>query len=246
MTTPGRHNDVMEQYPEEWRQYEPVQPRSGIDWRGMLRRLWAPIAAVIGAFLKFGFLALKFFGIFISVGAYALLWGWKFGVGIVVLIAFHELGHYLEGRRQGLDVSLPTFVPFLGAFVLIRNSPLNPWRNALVALAGPAAGTLAAAACWWIGQATGSDLFNALAYAGFLLNLINLLPIGMLDGGAVWRSISIARHLPAPTPELALAPYGSVPGGGHRKAAEITVLYALLVVLLVIGMIVAHVPQHRL
>jgi len=43
----------MEQYPQEWRQYEPIQPK-GFDWRGLFRRIWAPIAA-IGAFLaKFG------------------------------------------------------------------------------------------------------------------------------------------------------------------------------------------------
>ena len=49
----------MEQYPQEWRQYEPIQPR-GTDWRGFFRKLWAPIAA-IGAFLaKFGVVLLKF------------------------------------------------------------------------------------------------------------------------------------------------------------------------------------------
>jgi hypothetical protein len=58
----------MEQYPQQWREYEPIQPR-GTDWRGLFRRLWAPIAA-IGAFLaKFGFVLLKFkflFSMFVS------------------------------------------------------------------------------------------------------------------------------------------------------------------------------------
>ena len=35
----------MEQYPQEWRDYEPIQPRGGIDWRALFRKLWAPIAA---------------------------------------------------------------------------------------------------------------------------------------------------------------------------------------------------------
>jgi hypothetical protein len=58
----------MEQQPREWREYDPIQPR-GTDWRGLLSKIWAPIAVVIGLVLKFGFAAFKFFSIFISVAA---------------------------------------------------------------------------------------------------------------------------------------------------------------------------------
>src|SRR6266581_188535 len=97
----------MEQYPEEWRQYEPIQPR-GTDWRGLLRKLWAPIAA-IGAFLaKFGVVLLKFkflFSMFVSLAFYVWLGGWWFGVGLIALLFVHEMGHVLEAKRQGLPVS---------------------------------------------------------------------------------------------------------------------------------------------
>lgn len=212
---------------EPHREYEPIHPR-GTDWRGLLRKLWAPIAAVIGVTVKFGFLVLKFFGIFISVGAYALLWGWKFGVGFVVLILVHELGHFVAARLQGLDVSLPTFVPFFGAYVTIRNSPRDPWRNSLVALAGPVAGSLGAAVCWALAEAYDSRLLFALAYVGFLLNLINLVPVGFFDGGAVARAFGAARR------------------AGRPVAFPIGALYVLLVVALVAGMVATHVPQHRL
>jgi Zn-dependent protease len=239
----------MEQYPQEWREYDPIQPR-GTDWRGLLRKIWAPIAVVVGLFIKFGFAVFKFFSIFISVAAYALIWGWKFAIGFVLLILVHEMGHFIEAKRQGLEVSLPTFVPFLGAYVLIKNSPLNPWRNALVALAGPALGGAGAAACWGIGEAIDSDLLRALAFVGFMLNLINLIPVGILDGGAVWNAIRVARHsVPAPPDQLYAS--GStypiaIPGGGRDRATQIAILYGLLVTILVIGMIVTHVPQNRL
>jgi Zn-dependent protease len=242
----ARHNGRIDDFPEHLRDYEPIQPR-GTDWRGLFRKIWAPIAALVGVLVKFSFLAVKFFGIFISVGAYALIWGWKFAIGFVALILVHELGHFFEAKRQGLHATLPTFVPFVGAFVLIKNSPLNPWRNALVALAGPFAGGLGAAACWAIGDQAGSNLMLALAYVGFLLNLINLLPVGILDGGAVWQAIRIARQVPAWSDERAItAPYSTIPGGGRSKAWEIGILYGSLAVLLVIGMIGTHVPQHRL
>jgi Zn-dependent protease len=238
-----------DQYPPEWREYEPVQPR-GTDWRGLLRRIWAPIAVVLGLVLKFGFAVFKFLSIFISVGAYALIWGWKFAIGFVLLILVHELGHFFEARRQGLDATLPTFVPFLGAYVLIKNAPLNPWRNALVALAGPALGGVGAAACWVLGESMNSDLLRALAYVGFLINLINLVPVGILDGGAVWRAIRLARQsvaAPAGQEYASGSTYPiALPGGGRERATQITILYGILVTLLVLGMIATHVPQHRL
>src|SRR5919204_5593468 len=86
---------------ERLRPYEPIQPR-GTNWKKVAERIWAPIAVVIGLLVKFGAFALKFFGIFISVAAYALIWGWKFALGLVLLILVHELGHYVEARRQGL------------------------------------------------------------------------------------------------------------------------------------------------
>ena len=231
------------------REYDPIHPR-GTDWRGIFQRIWAPIAVVIGAALKFGFAIFKFFSIFIAVAGYALIWGWKFAIGFVLLILIHELGHFFEARRQGLHATWPTFIPFFGAYVLIKDAPLNPWRNALVSLAGPAYGGVAAAVCWAIGEAYNSDLLRALAYAGFLINLINLIPIGILDGGSVWRSIQLARHSVEAPPGQAFA-MGStypiaVPGGGPSRAVQIGTLYALLIVLLILGMIATHVTQHRL
>src|SRR6187431_2820737 len=102
----------MEQYPQEWRQYEPIQPR-GTDWRGLFRRLWAPIAG-IGAFLaKFGVVLLKFkflFSMFVSAAVYVWIGGWWFGIGLVLLLFVHEMGHVVEAKRQGLPVSAPLFI----------------------------------------------------------------------------------------------------------------------------------------
>jgi hypothetical protein len=234
----------------DFRDYEPIHPEPG--WRSLARKLWAPIAATIGLAIKFGAFTLKFFGLFVSVGAYALIWGWKFGVGFVVMILIHELGHFVEARRQGLKPSLPRFIPFLGAYVTIKDSKLNPVQNALVALAGPATGGLAAAACWWIGSATDSSLFHALAYTGFFLNLFNLIPIGILDGGVIWRSYRLAKEPMVPVDEFgeaALAPSGaafSIPGTGRGRAALILTMYLGLAGLLALGMWGTHVPQHRL
>src|SRR3954467_9651003 len=121
------------------REYDPIHPR-GTDWRGMLRRIWAPIGAAIVVIAKFGFAGLKFFSIFIGGGGYALIGGGKFAIGFVLLILVHELGHFFEARRQGLHATWPTFIPFFGAVGLITDAPRHPGRNALVSLAGPGYG----------------------------------------------------------------------------------------------------------
>ncbi len=173
---------------------EPAARRSRQAWG----RLVAPVLVAGAVLLKLAG-SLKFLGIFVSVGGYALIWGWRFAVGFVLLILVHELGHYLEARRQGLNPQLPVFIPFLGAYVALRGQPFDPWRNALVSVAGPVAGGIAALACLVYGTATGSDLLLALAYAGFFLNLVNLIPIGILDGGHILRSwrVLARRRRPA-------------------------------------------------
>ena len=47
-------------------------------------------------------------------------------LGFVLLILVHELGHYVEARRQGLNPQIPVFIPFLGAYVALRNQPFDP------------------------------------------------------------------------------------------------------------------------
>jgi Zn-dependent protease len=184
----------------------------------------------LGLFLlKFGFVGLKFASIFIAIGGYALIWGWKFGVGFVALIFIHEMGHFFEARRHGLHASWPTFIPFLGAYVTIHGQRLNPWTNAQIALAGPLVGGVGATVFWAIGEQIGSPLMQALGYAGFMINLINMIPVGFLDGGAAWRSARYLRH-----------------GGGATKALYVYAVYFGTALALGLGMYAAHVHQTRL
>ena len=166
--------------------------------RDVLRKLWAPIAAVGLLFwkLKFLFAAIFKFKLFtvagsmlVSIGAYALLWGWQFAVGFVLLLFVHELGHVLEAKRQGLPVSAPLFIPFLGALITLKRLPDNAWAEAKVAIAGPIVGGLGAAAVWLAGESAGSELLVALGFTGFFLNLFNLAPISPLDGGRIVSAI---------------------------------------------------------
>ena len=141
--------------------------------------------------LKFLPVLLKTGGtMFVTIWLYALAWGWWFAGGFVLLIFVHECGHLVAARRIGLKVGAPVFIPFMGAFIALKEAPRNAWVEAQVGIGGPMLGTLGAAVCWAIGDAAGWPLLVALAHIGFLLNLFNLAPIGFLDGGRVVTALS--------------------------------------------------------
>jgi Zn-dependent protease len=177
--------------PPDFRDYEPIQPR-GTDWKEVGRRIWAPIAA-IGAFIaKFGVGILKYkflLGLFISFGAYLWYGGVWFAVGLVGLIFVHEMGHWLEAKRQGLPVSAPLFIPFLGASIFLKEHPESAWREFQLAIAGPLLGSLGAAAVYGVAVAEDSNRLRAIAFLVFFINLFNLLPVVPLDGGRIVAAI---------------------------------------------------------
>jgi Zn-dependent protease len=174
----------------------PAQERKG----GWLGRLGAPLAAVVAFFskIKVVLLALtkvKFLvtsgSMLVSIVAYGSLWGWKFGVGFVLLLLVHEYGHVIQLRREGVrDVSAPIFIPFLGALIWAKSLGGDAAAEARVGLAGPILGSIGAAACVVVYAFTGEDFWRALAFTGFFLNLFNLLPVGFLDGGRAAAALS--------------------------------------------------------
>jgi Zn-dependent protease len=126
----------------------------------------------------------------VSVGAYSLIWGWKFAVGFVLLLLVHELGHVIQLRREGIPASAPMFIPFLGAVVAMKQLPKDAAAEARVGLAGPVLGSLGALVPLGIYALTGNEMFQALAFVGFFLNLFNLLPVLPLDGGRAMAALS--------------------------------------------------------
>jgi Zn-dependent protease len=128
----------------------------------------------------------------VSVVLYSLVFGWWFAVGFVVLLFVHEMGHVIQLRREGIKATAPVFVPFLGAVVGMKQMPGDALAEARVGLAGPILGTAGAAVCFAIAEVTGSPMLRALAYVGFLINLINLVPLTPFDGGRAMAAMAPA------------------------------------------------------
>ena len=139
---------------------------------------------------KFGKILLTGGTMILSIIAYSWIFGWWYAIGFVLLIFVHEMGHFIAARQRGLDVGAPTFIPFVGAWIEMKQMPHDAETEAYVGLAGPFAGTLGAYLCYFLAREYNSQLLLALSYAGYFLNLFNLIPLLPFDGGRVTQVIS--------------------------------------------------------
>jgi Zn-dependent protease len=146
-----------------------------------------------------------------------LIRSWQLSVGLVGMLFIHEMGHFLAFKLKGIRASLPIFIPFIGAFIMPIEEVASARDLAEIALAGPLAGGVAAlislvaaqqaaiSGCGvslvngpissqdffcLISQGNGALFWLQLAGFGFVINLINLIPINPLDGGRVAGAIS--------------------------------------------------------
>jgi Zn-dependent protease len=126
----------------------------------------------------------------LSLAVYATIWGWRYAAGFVALLFVHEMGHYIAAAQRGLKVSAPMFIPFVGAWIALKEQPMDVETEAYVAMAGPFLGTIAALAVYLWGRSSDSNILLAIAYSGLFLNLFNLLPISPLDGGRITAILS--------------------------------------------------------
>jgi Zn-dependent protease len=127
---------------------------------------------------------LKFlFSFLFFIALYVGMFGWRYGLGISVCILIHEMGHYIDVKRRGLPAEMPVFLPGFGAYVRWTALGVTRRQIAQISLAGPLAGWIAAAVCFLLYAQTGDPIWAALARTGAFLNILNLIPVWMLDGG---------------------------------------------------------------
>jgi Zn-dependent protease len=157
----------------------------------LIAKFFAKLKFVILPLLKFLPILLKSGGtMLLMIWIYTAMWGWRFGVGFVLLLLVHECGHLLVAKKFGLKVGAPVFIPFMGAFIALKEAPRNAWMEACVGIGGPMLGTFGALVCNLLGEAFDAPIFIALAWFGYFLNLFNLTPVGMLDGGRIVTALS--------------------------------------------------------
>ena len=160
---------------------------------GVVGWLTGVLAAAFAAF-KWAFVVVPYgktlITLAISFGAYAIFFGPWFAAGLVVMILIHEMGHVIEIRRQGMRATAPVFIPFVGAAIFQREHPQSALHQAQIGIAGPLLGTLGATVAYVLYGSTHFTPLLLAAYLGFYINLFNLIPAGMLDGGWILAPVS--------------------------------------------------------
>ncbi len=88
------------------------------------------------------------------------LWGWAYSACLILILLFHEMGHYFAARYYGVPATLPYFIPFplalFGTFgAVIKMQGIIPNRRALfdIGIMGPAMGLVVALPATVIGIA---------------------------------------------------------------------------------------------
>jgi Zn-dependent protease len=141
-----------------------------------------------------GFSAMQFSvaggSMLVTVAAYAVKWPLGLVLGFVIITFIHELGHAVVIRARGLRAGVMVFIPFVGGAVTLKDQPRSAWVDAQIGLAGPMAGAIASLVALQIFKWTGNPLYLSIAFVGFSINLLNLLPIGILDGGRISGAIT--------------------------------------------------------
>ena len=147
---------------------------------------FGPVALLLLKFktLVFALFKLKFlFSFLFFIALYVGMFGWRYGLGISVCILIHEMGHFIDIKRRGLPAEMPVFLPGFGAYVRWTSLGVTRRQIAQISLAGPLAGWIAAAVCFLLYAQTRDPIWAALARTGAFLNILNLIPVWMLDGG---------------------------------------------------------------
>ena len=158
----------------------------------------APIAIVLAKSkgLLLAIFKLKFlFSFFAFIAVYAGLFGWNYGIGIAVSILVHEMGHYVDIKRRGLPAEMPVFLPGLGAYVQWDAMGVTKQQRAQVSLAGPLAGWIAAGCYYVLYTHTHQPVWAAVARTGAVLNVLNLIPVWILDGAKAVDALGMVERL---------------------------------------------------
>lgn len=180
--------------------------------KSFLKRFTGPLAVVGLALWKFKALVLIFwtkakflllglskaktaFTMLASMGLYWTWFGWKFAVGFILGIYIHEMGHAWVMNRYGMRPTAPMFIPGFGAFVASYKAAANDHQSARVGLAGPIWGLGSAVACAAAAVVTEQPIWRALAHTLAFINLFNLLPVWIFDGGFAFRVLTMQQRL---------------------------------------------------
>ncbi len=113
---------------------------------------------------------------------------------IILVILFHEAGHFAAMKIFGYRDVKMFFIPFFGAAVSGKHDDISSSRKALISLAGPVPGIIAGYMLLTAAVSTYNATLFKTAYFFIYLNGFNLIPLLPLDGGRFMAEMFFNRN----------------------------------------------------
>ncbi len=156
-----------------------------------------PIEAEVNAFLRMrelmqsknkgyiGTIAVCLISLVISMVFFKMALDIRTAFIIILVLGFHELGHYIAMRMFGhKDVHI-LFLPFGAATIAADEDKATPMQRIIIYFLGPVPGLILGACLFCMAQIYDAAFMRDLGLFLLILNYLNLLPILPLDGGRV-------------------------------------------------------------
>src|SRR5690349_12617427 len=159
---------------------------------GRARSTWLAALGIAGLKLVKSAKFIKFALFAASLGALALNRPLEAACVILYAIFVHESGHVLAMKACGMRTSGMYFLPMLGAVAVAKEPARTRGQEWLIAIAGPAFGLLSIIPLLALAAMTGDRQWLLYASLAAFINLFNLLPIGILDGGRIVQAIAFS------------------------------------------------------
>jgi len=127
---------------------------------------------------------------------FSIFLGWRAALIFGLMIYIHEMGHLIAIQYYGYRFAWPTFIPFLGAFVLQGKQSKDRFESFVIAIAGSFAGSVASFIILFLNiKYPLPHLLVKVAYINLLINYFNLMPVWILDGARISRQFSRKHFL---------------------------------------------------
>lgn len=110
-----------------------------------------------------------------------------YAIGFGILLLVHEFGHVFALNKMEGTIKGVYFFPFVGAIVASDKKLKTENEYAYFKYLGPLAGTLGVLVTLLIFFSLKDPRFLNLVFAGAILNLINMIPLTLLDGYGILR-----------------------------------------------------------
>lgn len=165
--------------------------------------------------------------LFVVVGA--LIWDVGFAISLLVVVIFHEFGHFAAMRAFGYRNVHVLALPLVGGVAMGHDVDPGSTKRAWMSLMGPLPGILLGWALLYLSlSAPGApDWLFPLAVTFLLINYLNVLPIPPLDGAHVLEELLPLRWARLQTLVLGIAAVGGAVAAWHYEFYLLTIIALL-------------------